>query len=145
MEFIVDKDENLHLLEAVPEFGGEFIPDIMVPAATGYNHLAGAILSVTGNPVKKPVKNTLPRPVVVKYITGEDGTLASCSTDSVKNMPDIIFTRIFKNIGAQIKVPEMNHDRIGVIIAGGKTHELAIAAAEEAETKMNIRIKSDDE
>ncbi len=145
MEFIVDNDENLHLLEAVPEFGGEFIPDIMIPAATGYNHLAGAIMSVTGNRVKKPARNSVPQPLVVKYITGEKGTLASCSTDSVKNMPEIIFTRIFKNIGAQIKVPEMNHDRIGVIIAGGKTLDQAIASAVEAETKMNIRIKSDDE
>lgn len=145
MEFIVDKNENLHLLEAVPEFGGEFIPDIMVPAATGYNHLAGAILSVTGNPAKKPARNSVPSPVVVKYITGENGILASCSTDTVKDMPDILFTRIFKNIGAAIKSPEMNHDRIGVIVAKGKTVDQALEAAEKAELKMNIRIKNNDE
>jgi biotin carboxylase len=145
MEFIVDENEELHLLEAVPEFGGEFIPDIMVPAATGYNHLAGAIKAVTDESAKKPQKGTVPYPVVVKYITGENGILSSCSTDTVKLMPDILFTRIFKTIGSRIKSPEMNHDRIGVIAARGKTIEHAMENAIAAEEKMNIRIKPDEQ
>lgn len=145
MEFIVDADDRLHLLEAVPEFGGEFIPDILVPAATGYNHISGTIRAVTGDHFRKKIKNTLPSPVVIKYITGTEGILASCSTDSVKLMPDVLFTRIFKNIGSVIKTPEMNHDRIGVIAAKGKTLDQAIATALEAEEKMNIRIKPNDE
>jgi len=144
MEFIVDENEELHLLEAVPEFGGEFIPDIMVPAATGYNHLAGTIKAVTGDTAKKPAKGSVPSPVVIKYITGGNGVLSSCSTDTVKLMPDVLFTRIFKTIGSRIKTPEMNHDRIGVIAAKGKTIELAMENALAAEEKMNIRIKPDE-
>ena len=144
MEFIVDENEELQLLEAVPEFGGEFIPDIMIPAATGYNHLAGAIKAVADDSVKKPSKNIVPSPVVIKYITGENGILSSCSTDTVKIMPDILFTRIFKTIGSNIRSPEMNHDRIGVIAAKGKTIEHAMENALAAEKKMNIRIKPDD-
>ncbi len=145
MEFIIDAEDNLHLLEAVPEFGGEFIPDILIPAATGYNHIAGAIMALTGTSSRKPSKNTQPSPVVIKYITGTNGILSSYNMDSVKLMPDILFTRIFKDIDSQIKTPEMNHDRIGVIVAKGKTLEQAIATAVEAEEKMNIRIKADDE
>ncbi len=144
MEFIVDEKDELYLLEAVPEFGGEFIPDILIPAATGYNHIAGAIMAVTGNPLKKPSKNTLPAPVVIKYITGTKGILSSCNMDSVKLMPDVLFARIFKDIGSQIKTPKMNHDRIGVIAAKGKTLEQAIATAAETEKKMNIRIRTDE-
>ncbi len=145
MEFIVDEKDELHLLEAVPEFGGEFIPDILIPAATGYNHIAGTIMAVTGASSRKPSKNTQPAPVVIKYITGTKGILSSCNMDSVKLMPDVLFTRIFKDIGSEIKIPEMNHDRIGVIAAKGKTLEQAIATAIEAEEKMNIRIRADDE
>jgi biotin carboxylase len=144
MEFIVDENEELYLLEAVPEFGGEFIPDVMVPAATGYNHLGGAIKAMTGDSPKKPSKGAIPAPVVVKYITGDNGVLSSCSTDAVKLMPDVLFTRIFKTIGSRIKSPEMNHDRIGVIAAKGKTLEQAMETALTAEEKMNIRIKPDD-
>lgn len=144
MEFVVDGDENLYLIEAVPEFGGEFIPDIMVPAATGYNHIRNAIYSAAGIDFKKPSKQSGITPVVVKYITGENGILSSCSTDTVKNMEGVIFSRIFKDIGSRIYPPVSNHNRIGVIAARGKSIENAIAIAESAESEMNIRIKNDE-
>lgn len=145
MEFIVDADNELHLLEAAPEFGGEFIPDILIPASTGYNHISGTIMAVTGKLPKKFKKNTLPSPVVIKYITGTEGILSSCNTNSAKLIKNVLFTRIFKDIGSEIKTPEMNHDRIGVIAVKGKTLEQAIATAIEAEEKMDIRIRSNDE
>ncbi|HOP61934.1 MAG TPA: ATP-grasp domain-containing protein [Spirochaetota bacterium] len=140
MEFVVDRNENLFLLESVPEFGGEFIPDIMIPAATGYNHIRNAINAATGEPLKFPLKKSVSIPVVVKYITGEHGTLASCNPDPVKKIDGIVFSRIFKDIGAKISPPETNHDRLGVIVAKGKTVEDAARIASRAESSMNIRI-----
>ncbi len=143
MEFIVDKDENIYLLEAVPEFGGEFIPDIMIPAATGYSHLGNAIKAASSSEYKAPLKTTVNNAIAVKYITGTDGILTSCSTDAVKNMDDIIFTRIFKHIGEKTTLPLTNHDRIGVIIASGKTVQQAIESVDVAEREMNIVIKKE--
>jgi len=143
MEFIVDKDDNLYLLEAVPEFGGEFIPDIMIPAATGYSYLGNTIKAAASYDFKAPSKIMVNNAVAVKYITGTPGILTSCSTDSVKNMDDIIFTRILKHIGDKTTTPSTNHDRIGVIISSGKTVQQAVESAGLAEKEMNIRIKSE--
>lgn len=145
MEFVIDKNDKPYLLESVPEFGGEFIPDVMIPAATGYNHLRNAINAATGIDFRIPGKNKkmINIPVVVKYITGENGVLASCNTDTVKKMDGIVFSRIFKDIGSKISPPASNHDRIGVIVARGKTVEDAIETAGFAESKMNIRIRKE--
>lgn len=143
MEFLVDRENNLYLIEAIPEFGGEFIPDIMIPASTGYNHIGSLISAVTGENFTKPSRRSNHTPVVVKYITGSNGTLTSFSTDKVKSMENILFTRIFKHIGDRVSTPMTNHDRIGVIVARGKTIESAIESAESAEKEMNIRIRND--
>ncbi|HPF05386.1 MAG TPA: ATP-grasp domain-containing protein [Spirochaetota bacterium] len=144
MEFVIDNNNKLYLLEAVPEFGGEFIPDIMIPSSTGYNHIRNSINAATGINFREPNRKILNTPVVVKYITGENGTLTSCNTDTVKKIDGIIFSRIFKDIGSNISPPASNHDRIGVIVAKGKTLEDAIQTAEFAESKMNIRIRKDE-
>lgn len=142
MEFIVDPDGELHLIEAIPEFGGEFIPDIMIPASTGYNHINGLIKASAGDSSFRLQRKSMTLPVVIKYITGTEGILASCNTDSVKNMENVIFTRIFKHIGADTHSARTNHDRIGVIVTKGRTVEEAIATAEAAENEMSIRIRA---
>jgi biotin carboxylase len=143
MEFIVDQEQNLYMLEAVPEFGGEFIPDIMIPAATGYSHLGNTIKAASASDFKAPSKLPVNNAVAVKYITGTDGILASCNTDAVKKIDDVIFTRIFKHIGDKTAIPSTNHDRIGVIVASGKTVLHAVESAESAEKEMNIRIRNE--
>ena len=143
MEFIVDDKNNLYLLEAVPEFGGEFIPDIMIPAATGYSHLGNTLRAATAGDYKAPGRVTVNNAVAVKYITGSDGVLTSCSTDTVKKIDGVIFTRIFKHIGEKTTTPSTNHDRLGVIVASGKTVDQAIENAGLAAKELNIVIKKD--
>lgn len=140
MEFVIDKDEKLYLLESVPEFGGEFIPDVMIPASTGYSHIGNAINAATGSEFRMQLRKITNTPVVVKYLTGENGVLASCNTDSVKKNEGVIFSRIFKDIGSRISPPSSNHDRIGVVVTKGKTIDEAIALAESAEDSLKIRI-----
>ena len=141
MEFKVDSNENLYLLEAVPEFGGEFIPDVMIYAATGYNYIENIIRAASKNNFKIPLKVIVNNAVAVKYISGTDGLLTSCSVDSINKTNDIIFTRIFKNIGDKVSLLKTNHDRIGVIIATGKAVEQAYEKTVLAEEGLNIMIK----
>ena len=125
MEFKIDSNENLYLLEAVPEFGGEFIPDFMIYAATGYNYIENVIKAVSKESFKLPLKVIVNNAVAIKYISGTDGILTSCSVDSVNKTNDVIFSRIFKHIGDKVSNVKTNHDRIGVIVATGKTVEQA--------------------
>ncbi len=48
MEIRIAPDGRLFLIEAVPEFGGEFIPDILIPSRRGYNFIAETIKAAAG-------------------------------------------------------------------------------------------------
>jgi len=142
MEFVVDNnDDTLSLIEAVPEFGGEFLTDIAIPRRTGYNFIRESIKAVTGSGFKAPNRKKIRNAVVVKYITGQKGTLVSCSPDGPKKIKGVLFSRIFKEIGSEVKKPETNLDRIGVVVARGKNIEEAISTADRASESFNIRIK----
>jgi|GEM_PF-200601 len=142
MELVLDSDDKLFLIEAVPEFGGEFLSDILIPARYQYDIITEAIKAITGKNVKYPQKKKNANAVVVHYITGKNGTLASCNPDGPKSIDGIIFARIFKEIGSPVTVTKTNHDRIGVIIATGKTLEAAQDATKKAIESFNIRIQN---
>ncbi|HOW81582.1 MAG TPA: ATP-grasp domain-containing protein [Spirochaetota bacterium] len=141
MEFIVTGSKELCLIEAVPEFGGEFLVDVLIPGRTGYNFIAEAIKACTGTGFRPPSLRKKRKAAVVQYITDGKGTLASCNPDGPSKKPGTVFSRIFKEIGADVQEPRNNHDRIGVVAVAGKTVEEALDRAEKAAESFNIRIK----
>lgn len=138
MELIVDHHNNLFLIEAVPEFGGEFLSDTLIPAATRYNFFGEMVNAATGLPFTAP-KVKVRRAVVVRYITGKRGTLVSY-TPLPAGKKGILLSKFFKPIGAQIDAPVSNHDRIGVIISSARSRARALRRAERALMNLNIRI-----
>ncbi|MBN2157751.1 MAG: ATP-grasp domain-containing protein [Spirochaetes bacterium] len=141
MEFVIDSEGNPYLIEAVPEFGGEFIPDVLIPASANYNIIRESIKSMTGLGFRPPQPPKHRKAVVVRYVTGRDGILASCNPEGPRHVQGTIFSRIFKEIGSQVIDPVTNHDRIGVVVAEADTVEDALALTDEAALKFNIRIK----
>jgi len=138
MELIVDHHDNLSLIEAVPEFGGEFLSDTLIPAATGYNFFGEMVNAATGLPFTPP-KAKVRRAVAVRYITGERGTLASY-TPPPAGEKGILLSKMLKPLGAQTDRPVSNHDRIGVIITSARSRARALRRAERALMNLNIRI-----
>ena len=143
MELIIDENDNIHVIEAVPEFGGEFIPDILIPARTGYNFLREVIKASTSQDFNLPALKKSKDTVIVKYITGGNGTLIEFNPAQPKRISGVIFSRIFKDIGSKINIPITNHDRIGVVVAKGRKREEAIEIARTAENYYNIIINED--
>jgi biotin carboxylase len=141
MEFVVSKDGDPFLIEAVPEFGGEFLPDVMIPASMQYNILQEAIKSVTSRGFRPPQARKNKSAVVVRYITGHRGTLASCNPDGPSQLRGTIFSRVLKDIGSAINDPVNNHDRIAVVAVTAPTVDEAIALSEHAASNFNMRIK----
>lgn len=141
IECIVCTDGSIHVIEAVPEFGGEFLSDIAVPARTGYNFISQAIRSQTGLPFKAPSLKKPRHAVAVRYITGTRGKLVSYNPEQPRRNKAVKFSRIFKEIGSEVIPPENNHDRLGVVITRGKNVEDALKSAEDAVELFNIRIK----
>ena len=99
------------------------------------------VTAVYGGGFKPPTKKNTKNAVVVKYITGQKGTLVSCNPEGPDNIEQLIFSRIFKVIGSKVHAPHTNHDRIGVVVTKGKTLNDAITSANEAAESFNIRIK----
>jgi biotin carboxylase len=142
MEFIITEAGEPYLIESVPEFGGEFLPDILIPASTGYNFIGEAIRSMTGRNFRAPSRaGKYKNAVAVKYIIGEKGVLASCNPDGPWIETGTIFSRILKDIGSHVNDPVTNLDRLGVVIATAPTVEEAIAVSKKAADNFNIRIK----
>jgi biotin carboxylase len=138
MEFRIDSDKKPMLIEAVPEFGGEFLSDIMLPIR-GYNIISESIKSMTGGDFKAPIQPTK-QCVAVRYIESSSGTLSSFNPEGPLSVPGIVYSRIFKEIGSETRKPMTNLDRIGVVVAKGKTRDEAVSSAKEAVEKFNIRI-----
>jgi carbamoyl-phosphate synthase large subunit len=141
MEFIVDNNGNLHLIEAAPEFGGEFLADVAIPIRTGYNFIGEAIKANTGMNFRPPSGKKSRKAVVVRYITDSEGTLQSFNPEGPKHIRGVVFSRIFKEIGAAIKPPTNNLDRIGVVITKARTPDEADEIAERAVESLQIRIR----
>jgi len=142
MELIINKKNKIYVIEAVAEFGGEFIPDILVPARTGYNFIKEAIKSATNSGFKPPpLMKKNGSAVVVKYITGKKGILVSCNPGAPDKYSGTIYSRIFKEIGSKINKPKTNLDRIGVVIVKEKNVRSAVKLAQNAVRKFSIRIK----
>ena len=49
MELIVAENKEIFIIEAGPEFGGEFLSDILIPERTGYNIIRESIKAVINN------------------------------------------------------------------------------------------------
>ncbi len=141
MEIKVHPEKGLSLIEAVPEFGGEFIPDFVIPKRTAYNFIAETIRAAAGKDFKLPQAGTKKKNIAVKYITGRNGIFTSFNPIKYEEIHGLLFYRIFKDVGSHINPPETNHDRIGVVITEGKSIREAVDACDFAIEKLSIKIR----
>ncbi len=141
MEFVINEDGEPFLIEAVPEFGGEFLPDVLIPASAQYNFLQEAIKSATSRGFRPPQARKNKNAVIVRYVTGQKGVLASCNPDGPGQIKGTIFSRVLKDIGSPINDPVNNHDRVAVVAVTAPTVDEAISLSEQAAANFNMRIK----
>jgi biotin carboxylase len=141
IELRFDGEGKPFVIEVVPEFGGEFLADILIPAHTGYPFMEQCINAVARKGFVPPVKCKNRNAVIVQYITSLPGTLVSHEPLPRQGRSGILFCRMFKEIGSSVKKPENNHDRIGVIAARASTIDEAVSLALSAEKSLQIVIK----
>ncbi len=138
MEFIFDAQECLHLIEAAPEFGGEFIADYLLPACTGYSIFEQAILSLTRRKFSPPARKSRSCGVI-SYLTANAGIITSLEP-SVEPGAGLLFAKALKNIGEASTVPKTNHDRIAVCAVRGQSREEAMSLADTALAKLKLNV-----
>jgi len=145
IEAIVNNNE-ISVIEAVPEFGGEFIIQKLIPARLNYNLYKEVINAIAEKKIKKPFRKKEKNAVVVRYAYSEkSGVIKNISTIKTSKRKGIIFYSHLKKIGDTVKAPETNFDRIAVVISKAKTVEQAILIAEEGIKKLDIEIEEKNE
>ncbi len=138
IELIIDHNHTPFVIEAVPEFGGEFLADIAIPDRTGYNIFEQVIRSITGMKFTPPPAPRVSPVVTVKYLFGGGGTLTSFNEIKATGRRGLLYTRIFKQEGDSLSEPKTNHDRLGVIITRGSSVDETIAKSNRTLEKMDI-------
>ena len=141
IELIINKNGTPFVIEAVPEFGGEYLADIAIPARTGYNIFEQVIRSVTGMEFSRPPLPVSNPVVTVKYLYGGGGRLQSYEDVAPTPRKGLLHAEIFKKEGDLLSEPKNNHDRLGVIITKGKTLNQTLERANGTLKKMNIEIE----
>jgi biotin carboxylase len=141
MEFIVDSNDELYIIEAVPEFGGEYLCDILIPLRYNYNMFNEFIKSQTGGSAELPDLNSNSSAVAIRYITGQKGILNSYNAESVSKIPGIKYFKMFTELGQKISAPNTNHDRIGVIISQANSLKNALNSIKLAEKHLSLKVK----
>ncbi len=139
MEFRVDENRDLWLIEAVPEFGGEFLADKAIPSVLGYSLIDEAVSSHTGGRFRIPVRKKR-KAYAVRYLSAEEGILESFNSQAVLKNKKIIFFKMFRQPGEKNIKASVNMDRTGVLIAKASSPEKAAALAEKGEKEADIRV-----
>ena len=140
MEFIFTPKEEIFIIEAVPEFGGEFLCDYLIPERSGYNIFKNMIASCSGKGFVPPDFKKNKTAVCVNYIVSKSGTIESFNPPSDKNENMVAF-HMFKSIGSEVRSPKTNHDRIGVVISKARTREEAVESASKIIKQINMTLR----
>lgn len=140
MEFIFTPKEEIFIIEAVPEFGGEFLCDYLIPARSGYNVFRNMIASCSRKGFIPPDFKKNKTAVCVNYIVSKSGIIESFNAPSDKN-ENLVAFHMFKTVGSEVKTPKTNHDRIGVVISKAKTREEAVESASSIIKQINMTLR----
>jgi len=140
MEFIFTPKEEIFIIEAVPEFGGEFLCDYLIPARSGYNVFRNMIASCSRKGFIPPDFKKNKTSVCVNYIVSKSGIIESFNAPSDKN-ENLVAFHMFKTVGSEVKTPKTNHDRIGVVISKAKTREEAVESASSIIKQINMTLR----
>jgi biotin carboxylase len=141
MEIRFDKNNKPWVIEAVPEFGGEYIAEYILIYRSKYNIYKQMINAIIGKDVEKPSKRSHRKSLIVQYITKTDGILSYNKKATSKKMKNVIHSEIWKMPGDEVHTPRTNHDRIGVVIAKGKNTDVTQKIVERIIDNYKIEVK----
>jgi len=131
------RDDVFYVIEAVPEFGGEQIPEYLIPASQNINIFEQALCSMTRKQLSIPSYRPGKNHVVIQYIPGKKGTLKSFSPIDPRDY-DILTYSILKEIGSKTSGPLSNHDRIGFVAAVDKNRDSALGKCSSAIRDLQV-------
>jgi len=126
------------IVELAARLGGDFITSKLVPLSTGVDMVGSSVLLATGKEVDLTPKRE--NGAAIRFIQGTEGVIKSISIeDKVYQMEGIEEVVIYKKAGDTVCQTKSSNDRIGHIIATGKTAKEAMSRAQDALSYVNIQ------
>ncbi len=116
-EFKTNSRGDLFLMEVMPEIGGEFLADILIPKSYDYNYFYDYINVITGTEPQL-IKNSLLKNKynVIQYIVPPQGKYVfSGYKDFESKKYDFFFEKELLNIGAVTNTELGNKERVKVV------------------------------
>ena len=146
-QLIVDAAGRAWLVEIAARIAAGQMADL-VRYATGINLYQVAIAQALGKPVADSLITASDnRPLAIRFFTADPGVLpvgvveSISGLDAVRSSPGVLAADLYFQAGHQIKPVQVDADRSGYVIATGLTAAEALARADHAATKLNIRVK----
>ncbi len=119
--------------------GGDNITTHLVPLSTGIDMVEACIKIALGeNPT---ISKKIDKGSAIRYFNSKKGMISSIDgIDKAKSIKGVIQISIIHDIGEKINDIMNSNDRIGFVIAQGKTVEEAINICEQALKEISIDI-----
>ena len=135
-EIKVTKD-GPKIVELGARLGGDNITTHLVPLSTGVDMVEACIKISLGE--KPDIAKKIEKASAIRYIDSHNGVIKDITgIENVKSMNGIRQVSIVHNIGEELNDIKSSTDRIGFIIAQGKTATETIGICERAEKQINV-------
>lgn len=128
------------MIELGARMGGDNITTHLVPLSTGIDMVGATIRVALGE--EPDINPTLNCGSAIRYIKAPFGTIKAIEgINEAEKSPGVKQITFTKSVGEESKVIECSNDRIGFVIAQGRTADEAAKNCEEAMEKIVVSIK----
>jgi len=146
-EFIVNNRNEPHLVECVPEAGGEHIADVIAPAGSGLDYFQ-EMVRLSSRDLLHIEPEVCPdrtgKAVYIRYILQREGRFRNLAfPERLRRHPGLVFARALKESGERTSLEKGNLDRIAVFALEGPLHDVRNLEREAEQFAKETKIEYD--
>jgi biotin carboxylase len=145
-QILARPDGRVAVVECAARIGGMMAEHLL--HAFGIDLLEVALRLSMGEPVtEERVRRRFERPVAIRFLTAEPGTLTPGRVTrvgplhDVLSAPGVLAAEVYSEVGETIRPVQIISDRRGYVIAAGDTREEAVARADAASLLVEIEVE----
>lgn len=148
-QLVVDGAGRVQLIEIAARVAAGQMADL-VRVGTGIDLIEIALRQCTGEPIADSlVTPSCSQPLAIRFFTAAPGVLpvgrvrSIDGLDEVRAAPGVVQTELYFGVGDVIRPVQVDADRLGYVLAVGKSSGEALELAESAATRLRIRADPD--
>lgn len=138
IEYIVDKDHKVYILEIGPRNGGNWIPDV-IKEATGFDMAANTVRQAVGDTLQRRSIGYEIKPTTSYLIHAQENGMLSDIIVSDTLKPHIVKTMMFTSKGNAVKRFHNSGDAIGIMLISFDTIEELNGIIDDMNSCIDVR------